>query len=62
MHMHMYHEYESVYEYGSNAFELQRLGILNVWPGHTLECQPELVSTMIQWHENGILSLNHAMT
>ncbi len=22
MHMHMYHEYESVYEYGSNAFEL----------------------------------------
>ena len=22
MHMYMYHEYESVYEYGSNAFEL----------------------------------------
>ncbi len=22
MHMHMYHEYESVYVYGSNAFEL----------------------------------------
>ncbi len=22
MHLHMYHEYESVYEYGSNAFEL----------------------------------------
>ncbi len=25
MHMHMYHEYESVYEYGSNAFELKSL-------------------------------------
>ncbi len=25
MHMHMYHEYESVYEYGSNAFELKIL-------------------------------------
>ena len=26
----MYHEYESVYEYGSNAFELQRLTMLQV--------------------------------
>ena len=31
MHMYMNHEYESVYEYGSNAFELLFLWML---PGH----------------------------
>ncbi len=34
--MHMYHDYESVYEYGSNAFEL-----LDCWICHWLELLEE---------------------
>ncbi len=46
MHIHMYHEYESVYEYGSNAFELNRY-ISQSWSRYILK----------GYHNRPILSL-----